>query len=116
MAALFGYGAHPQTFYREMATAYSDDLYDPDIDITPARLYCAYAVAAGKPFFSDIQRGCCLRSSALYLLDMMSATVDAEAYDDAVKWLLSIGWPFSKLSDFSFEQMAREYLAKKGTE
>ena len=113
---LFGFKAHPDVFYRACANDLAGEMgYDPEFEISPSRLYCSYELACSpKPFISEVQRSCHLRSSVLYLLDLASPSDNSEAYIEAEAWLLKSGWPFNAKgawSAFSFEEQARIFLA-----
>lgn len=110
---MFGFNGHDRAFYLYCAMQYSHGIYDKEFDISPARLYCAYAICQGKkPFVSDEQRACHLRSSALFVLDMYKPSVCLEAYLETHAWLVEIGWPFQNLSEDSFLEFAKIHLAK----
>jgi hypothetical protein len=108
---LFGFGSQSQADYR----AEAGKGYDPEFDIKPARLHLAYRCCNGYAKMSEAQKSCALRSCALYLLDANYASDCLSAYDEAVKWLVKIGWPFERLSDLTFEKLARDFLAEMET-
>lgn len=106
--SIFGFNSCPASFYSEVAKVQH---WDSEFDIKPARLFLAYECCRAYDQMSEAQKACALRSCALYLLDLNYSQEHPQAYSEAVEWLKSVGWPFDKVSDFTFEIKAREFLA-----